>query len=143
LKVLFDTNLLIASAFMNHPQNKIAAIQVERVFNQEITGFLSTHTIAEFYGVATRYPPSPMPALIAREFLDDTLQYFEIVELNASDYRAVIARVSQLKLVSGAVFDALIAQAGLKAGVDQILTFNPKHFSRLGEDIERLAVTPT
>ncbi len=54
-----------------------------------------------------------------------------------------IARVSKLNLVSGAIFDALIAQAALKANADQLLTFNAKHFSRLGEDIASIVVTPT
>ena len=55
----------------------------------------------------------------------------------------MITRVSSLNLVSGAIFDALIGQAALKASADQLLTFNPKHFSRLGEDITRIVVTPT
>jgi predicted nucleic acid-binding protein len=106
-------------------------------------GCLCAHSIAEFYAVAIRYPKTPMPALIAKEFLDDTLQHFEIVELDASDYNAVIARVSSLNLVGGAMFDALIAQAALKAGADQLLTFNAKHFSRLGKDVAGIVVTPS
>ena len=126
MKALFDTNLLIAAAFLNHEWNTIAATQIERVFDKEIVSCLSAHTLAEFYAVATRYPSSPMPAFIAQEFLEDTLQHFEIIELSAIDYKAVITRVSSLNLVSGAIFDALIAQAALKASADQLLTFNPK-----------------
>ncbi len=143
MKALFDTNLLIATAFLNHEWNSIAASQVEKVLDHQIVGCVSAHSIAEFYAVATRYPQSPMPALVAQEFLDDTLQHFEIVELDALDYSAVVARVSSLNLLSGAIFDALIAQAALKANVDQLLMFNPKHFSRLGADVARILVIPT
>lgn len=76
-------------------------------------------------------------------FLEDTLKHFEIIELGASDYNAVIARVSNLNLVGGAIFDALIAQAALKVKADQLLTFNAKHFSRLGEDVAGIVVTPS
>jgi predicted nucleic acid-binding protein len=143
LKALFDTNLLIAGAFLNHEWNSLAAKQLEQVFDKKIIGCICAHSIAEFYAVATRYPKTPMPAPIAQEFLDDTLKHFEITELGASDYNAVIARVSNLSLVGGAIFDALIAQAALKAGADQLLTFNPKHFSRLGEDVAEIVVTPS
>jgi predicted nucleic acid-binding protein len=143
LKALFDTNLLIAAAFLNHEWNSLAAKQLERVFDKTIVGCVSAHSIAEFYAVATRYPKTPMPALIAQEFLDDTLKHFEIIEFGASDYNSVIARVSNLNLVGGAIFDALIAQAALKAKADQLLTFNAKHFSRLGEDVAGIVVTPS
>lgn len=143
MKALFDTNVLVAIAFLNHEWNALAAKQLDRVLDQEIIGCLSAHTLAEFYAVATRYPKTPMPALIAKEFLDDTLQHFEIIELGAWDYNAVIARLSKLNLVGGAIFDALIAQAALKANADQLLTFNAKHFSRLGDDIAGIVVTPT
>jgi predicted nucleic acid-binding protein len=143
LKPLFDTNLLIATAFLKHEWNAIAATQVERVINHEMIGCISAHSLAEFYSVATRYPQSPMPPSVAQEFLEDTLQHFEIIELSASDYRSAMTRVSKLNLVSGAIFDALIAQAALKVNAHQLLTFNGKHFSRLGDDIASLVVTPT
>ena len=79
MKVLLDTNVLIASAFLRHEWNTKSAFIVEQVINQELKGYISAHTIAEFYAVATRYPTSPMPTLVAQEFLDDTLQHFEIV----------------------------------------------------------------
>jgi predicted nucleic acid-binding protein len=142
LKALFDTNLLIAGAFLNHEWNSLAVKQFERVIKQEIVGCICAHSIAEFYAVATRYPKTPMPTLIAKEFLDDTLQHFEMIELGASDYNAVIARVGHLNLVGGAIFDALIAQAALKTNADQLLTFNAKHFSRLGKDVASIVVTP-
>jgi predicted nucleic acid-binding protein len=142
LKILIDTNVLIAAAFLNHEWNSKAALQVEKVINQEVTGFISAHSIAEFYAVATRYPLSPMPTTAVQQFLDDTLQYFEIIELSSADYKTVIAQVSQLGLVSGAIFDALIAHAALKAKVNQLVTFNPKHFTRIGIEIEKLVYTP-
>ena len=134
--------MLIASAFLRHEWNTKSAFIVEQVINQELKGYISAHSVAEFYAVATRYPTSPMPTFVAQEFLDDTLQHFEIVELTSTDYRNVIARISQLGLVSGAIFDALIAHAALKAQVDQLVTFNPKHFTRLGSEIAQLVYTP-
>ncbi len=47
------------------------------------------------------------------------------------------------QLPSGGIFDALIAQAALKAEVDVILTLNAKHFVRLGAVIAEKVQQPT
>jgi hypothetical protein len=38
----------------------------------------------------------------------------------------------------GGIFDALIAQAALKAHVNILLALNPNHFTRLGDAIANL-----
>jgi predicted nucleic acid-binding protein len=53
------------------------------------------------------------------------------VSLDFEDYCAAIDRLSIAGMVSGSIFDALIAQAALKVEEDQILTFNVKDFRRL------------
>jgi predicted nucleic acid-binding protein len=47
-----------------------------------------------------------------------------------------------LKLPGGGIFDALIAQAALKAKVDILFTLNPNHFTRLGEAIAQITQVP-
>jgi predicted nucleic acid-binding protein len=47
-----------------------------------------------------------------------------------------------LNLPGGGIFDALIAQAALKANVDQLLTLNPKHFNRLSQTVASLVRVP-
>ena len=44
--------------------------------------------------------------------------------------------------MGGVIFDAVIAQAALKVEVDQLITFNPKDFRRLGEDVAVLVKVP-
>jgi predicted nucleic acid-binding protein len=48
---------------------------------------------------------------------------------------AEIAQMVALNLPGGGIFDALIAQAALKANADILLTLNFNHFTRLGEVI--------
>jgi predicted nucleic acid-binding protein len=64
------------------------------------------------------------------------------VLFDVADYVAAIEVVTRYGLVSGAVFDAVIAQAGLKAGVDRILTFNVRDFERLGDAVRGLIQVP-
>jgi hypothetical protein len=47
-----------------------------------------------------------------------------------------------LNLPAGGIYDGLIAQAALKAGVDVLLTLNPNNFTRLGEDVRQLVQLP-
>jgi len=47
-----------------------------------------------------------------------------------------------LNLPAGGIYDQLIAQAALKAGVDVLLTLNPNNFTRLGEDVRQLVQLP-
>lgn len=66
-----------------------------------------------------------------------------MVPLTLSHYQAAIAQMVALQIPGGGIFDALIAQAALRAQVDVLLTLNPKHFIRLGESIVRLVQVPT
>jgi predicted nucleic acid-binding protein len=79
----------------------------------------------------------------AEAAITDLLNYLEPVPLVAEDYQQVIRVMAALRLTGGGIFDAVIAQAALKANVDQILTFNPKDFVRLGDAIEQMVRQPT
>jgi hypothetical protein len=47
-----------------------------------------------------------------------------------------------LNLTGGGIYDALIAQAAIKADAAILLTLNPKHFIRLGEPIANCVQEP-
>jgi len=67
---------------------------------------------------------------------------FQAVALSYSDYHKVLRRLEKLNLTGGAVYDALIAQAALRARVHHLITLNPVHFNRLGRDVEALVLVP-
>lgn len=80
--------------------------------------------------------------LQAQSVIIDLIQFLEPIPLLAGDYLSAIDRVSSLNFPGGGIFDALIAQAALKAAVEVILTINPRHFIRLGEPITSLVQVP-
>ncbi|WP_375466695.1 hypothetical protein [uncultured Nostoc sp.] len=69
-------------------------------------------------------------------------QYLEAVPLLFNDYQTAIAQMATLNLPGGGIFDALIAQAALKAEVEALLTLNPNHFTRLGNAIADIVQIP-
>ncbi len=144
MKVLFDTSILVAAFEVSHPRHGVCLPWLQRVQKKEIDGYLSTHTLAELYSVLTRLPvrPSISPA-IAQRLIDQNLHLFEAIPLTADDYQQAIVCMVRLNLTGGGIFDALIAQAALKAEVDILLTLNPNHFNRLGQDLAQRVQVPS
>jgi predicted nucleic acid-binding protein len=143
VKVLYDTSVLVAALLVNHSNHSFALPKLEMAQRQEVKGYVSTHSLAELYSVITRLPePLRVFPDEAQAMIIDLVQYLEAVPLLPEDYQAAMAQMVSLKLVGGGIFDALIAQVALKAEVDQLLTLNPKDFTRLGEVIAVLVKVP-
>lgn len=119
-------------------------VALQRAQEKDIDGYLSTHTFAELYSVLTRLPvkPSISPEIIQR-LINENLALFVAIPLTSEDYQQAISCMVSLSLPGGGIFDAIIAQAALKAKVDIILTLNPKHFTRLGEDVAQRVQVPS
>jgi predicted nucleic acid-binding protein len=144
MKVLFDTSVFVAAFEVSHPRHGVCLPWLQRVQEKEISGYLSTHTFAELYSVLTRLPVKPTIApAIAQRLIDENLRLFVAIPLTAHDYQQAIACMVELNLPGGGIFDALIAQAALKAEVDVLLTLNPGHFTRLGKDLAQRVQVPS
>jgi predicted nucleic acid-binding protein len=143
VKLLFDTSVMVAAALPQHPSHAPCFAQLQAAKNQTVRGFLSTHSLAEFYSVTTRMPSQPrMSPQDATRLLQSYLQYLEAIALEAAEYVSAIEQMTTLGIPGGGIFDALIAQAALKADVDKILTLNPKHFTRLQTSIAQMVEVP-
>jgi predicted nucleic acid-binding protein len=130
IKVLFDTSVLVASILVNHEQHSACIPWLTRVKRGEIQGFIGTHTLAELYAILSAFPAKPrLSPQLVQQLIKENLDLFEIINLMVS-----------LNLTGGAIYDALIAHASLKAEVDHLLTLNIKHFIRFGERIERISI---
>jgi predicted nucleic acid-binding protein len=144
VKVLYDTSVLIAALLVEHENHHLALPRLELARLGVVKGYLSTHSLAELYSVMTRLP-QPLRVLPheAEAAIGDLLNYLEPVPLSTSEYQQAIRCMAALKLVGGGIFDAVIAQAALKAGVEQLLTFNSKDFMRLGDQVASLVQVPS
>jgi predicted nucleic acid-binding protein len=142
MKYLFDTSVLVAAMLTGHNSHAACLPLLQQAQTRQIDGLISTHTLAELYSVLTRIPQTKITPTLAQELIRDNLQAFEFVPLTAEDYTAAIALMVHHQLPGGGIFDALIAQAALKAEVDVILTLNAKHFIRLGAVIAEKVQQP-
>ncbi|MBD2338794.1 PIN domain-containing protein [Calothrix sp. FACHB-156] len=143
MKILFDTSVLVSAIVTSHPQHSACFSKLEAAESKQIQGFISTHSLAETYSVITRLPIQPrINPQEAQSIIVDISQYLQAVPLLVNEYQAAIAQMVSLNLPGGGIFDALIAQAALKAEVDVLLTLNPNHFSRLGTAIAQVVQVP-
>jgi predicted nucleic acid-binding protein len=143
MKVMFDSSVVVAALIVSHQSHSACVQLLNQALQQDIQGVISTHSLAEIYSVMTRLPIQPkISPQLAQKQLTANLKNFEFVPLLAEDYQAAIAQMVSLNIPGGGIFDALIAQAALKANVDQLLTLNPKHFTRLSETVANLVQVP-
>ncbi|MCY6490442.1 type II toxin-antitoxin system VapC family toxin [Leptolyngbya sp. GGD] len=144
VRVLFDTSVVIAAIVPVHPRHSECLPWLEQVKSGEIQGVIAIRSYAKCFSTLTNLPLRPRisPAQ-AQRLITETLSSFEAIVLTIEDYQAAIAQMVNMGRAGGGVYDALIAQAALKAEVDTLLTLNAKDFTRLGESVSRLVQVPS
>lgn len=143
MKCFFDTSILVAAVLSNHESHTVAASWLQAALVGKIHGMISAQCVAEFYSVLTRLPLDPkISPNQVKHLIEQNLYQLEVKALQIEDYQRSIARLSDLGLSGGVVFDALLAEVALRERADQLLTFNLKDFRRLGKDVALLLWTP-
>lgn len=143
VKVLFDTSVLVSALWVDHPVHSACIYWLQQSKRGNIKGVIVSHTLAELYSTLTALPIKPRISCgLAQQLITDNLGSCEVISLTVDDYKSVINQMVTLNLTGGAIYDSLIAHAALKAEVDQLLTLNSKHFTRLGEQIAQLITVP-
>ncbi|NES71205.1 MAG: type II toxin-antitoxin system VapC family toxin [Okeania sp. SIO2D1] len=144
VKALFDTSVLVAALWTNHPKHSACLSRLKKVKSGNIQGIICTHTLAELYSVLTRLPIKPaVSPKLAQQLIRENLAEFEVISLSTEDYQTVINKMVNFNLTGGGIYDGLIAQVVFKVEVDRLLTLNPNHFIRLGEEVAKLVEVPT
>ena len=135
--------MLVAAFEVSHPRHTVCLPWLQQAQTEQIQGLIATHTLAELYSVLTRLPVRPrISPELAQRLISENLERFEVIPLTTEDYQMVLAQMVNLNLTGGGIYDALIAQAAVKAEANTLLTLNPNHFTRLGEDMARLVQVP-
>ena len=118
MKVLYDTSVVFAALISSHPNHSACFDVLEQSRSGETQGFLSTHSIAELYSITTRYPIQPRTSpQEAAELILDLTTYLTLITLTPQIYQSAIAKMVELNLPGGGIFDMLIAQAALEVRV--------------------------
>jgi predicted nucleic acid-binding protein len=139
LKLFFDSSVLVSVFYADHP-NHDASTRIFLTADKE--DFCALHTVAEVYTTLTGLPVRPRitgPEGVA--IVKQIRERLTLVSLSEQEYVATLESSSPT-VVGNAAYDALIASCAVKAGARILLTWNIKHFMRLGPDVARIVKTP-
>jgi predicted nucleic acid-binding protein len=144
MKTLFDTSIIVAGIVEAHPKHSRAFILVRQAKDREFELVVAAHTIAESYAVLSSLPIKPkISPLAARKLLRDNIEPgAELVALTPAEYLETVSGLSEAGLAGGIVYDALIARAAQKAGIERLVTLNPEDFVRIWPAGREIIVGP-
>lgn len=133
MKIIFDSSVLIAAFVEFHPKHKSALSFLMKAKDKEFELYVSAHTILEVYSVLTSAPFRPkISTVIAKKLIENNIKAFaRIFYLSDKDYFNIVDKMGDSGFKGGIVYDAIIVECALNSNVDEIITLNPKDFSRL------------
>lgn len=132
--IFLDTSVLIAVAQAQHNHHR-ASRELWNRCTRENTA-ISAHTLAELYNTLTSMPPvlrlRPPDAVLA---IETFLARLTVISLAGQEYLSALARLAQLGLSGGIVYDALHLACARKCGAQAIYTLNLRHFQTAAPDL--------
>ena len=144
MKILFDTSLIIAALVESHPMHVKAFPWLKKAKAKDFELVVASHTIAETYAVLSTLPIKPRisPSVAWRLINENIVSISKIVSLTPAEYSSTIKQISELGLIGGITYDALIAKVAQKSKVERMLTLNLEHFTRVWPDGEKIISLP-
>lgn len=144
MNVYLDSNVLVADAVLTHPRHEAATTCVENILRRRWTPVISSHGLAEVYGVltGTPFPRRISPSEAWQIVQENVLQFCEIQSLSRTDYTEILRNCAAQGFSGGQVFDAIHVHAARKANCNRIFTFNLDHFRRIAPDLRDRIVSP-
>lgn len=140
MKALLDTSVLVAALVEVHPRHAQAFPWLYRARRGEVEAMIAAHSVAEVYAVLSTLPVTPRitPSAAWALVEHSILPFAKAIHLTASETALAVQRVSRQGLAGGVVYDALIAEAARKGGVECIVTLNAGDFQRVsaGDPLE-------
>lgn len=125
-----DSNCMIAAVCGWHERHAAAAAAIEERFDRGDRLVVAAHAVVEAYAVLTRLPsphrlaPADAWRLIKVNFVTGAT----LAALPGAAHIALLDALAASGLGGGRTYDALIAASAAHARVDELITFNPRHF---------------
>lgn len=127
---LCDTSVLVAAVDRRHIHHE-ASIAIVGLATPTIA-YCGAHAIAEVYATLTsNVYQSRLREADVSDVLDSIERTFTVVDLTTADYFAIARKGLMRRMQSGQIYDALHLAAAAKVDVDNIYTWNVKHFRAL------------
>ena len=144
MKTLFDTPVIIAALVESHPMHGRAFPWLKQAKEKKFELIVASHTLAELYAVLSTLPLKPrISSSVAWRLIKENIESIsKIYSLTPAEYSSTIKSMSDMGLIGGTIYDALIAKVAQKAKVERLLTLNIDHFRRVWQNSENKLVAP-
>lgn len=125
-----DSNCMIAAVCGWHEHHAAAGAAIERRLDRGDRLVVAAHALVEAYAVLTRLPSphrlAPVDAwrLVKTNFVEQAT----LATLPGTAHVTLLDTLAAAGVGGGRTYDALIAASAAHAKVDELLTFNPRHF---------------
>lgn len=130
--IVLDTSVLVRGLVEGLPHHRQARSYLDRAREGAARVAMSTHALAELFATLTALPTRPRHSPAdAHALIDGATRPLQVVSLDAADYRAVLSRMAELGLSSGAIYDALHVRAAEKVEAAELVTYNGQDFRRM------------
>jgi predicted nucleic acid-binding protein len=137
-----DTTCMVALVCGWHPDHPRSSAEIRRRLSQGQELVVAAPALVEAFAVLTRLPPPHRVVaaealfLLESNFMSDR----RLVSLSESAYKSLLRDSAGLGIAGGKVYDAVIAECAMQAGVDALLTLNDRHFLDVARDRLRVIV---
>jgi len=144
MKVLLDTSVLVAAMVEAHPAHEKSLPWLQRIKTGSDSGLVSAHSIAELYAILTTLPLKPrISPTVAYDLIQrNVFDLCEVLPLSAEEYSVVIKHLSEVGIIGGVTYDALILYAAIQGKADRVVTLNEGDFRRIYPQMAEQIVSP-
>jgi predicted nucleic acid-binding protein len=141
VKAFFDTSVLVAVFYGDHIHHQ-ASLQRFIQFDPS-TACCGANSLGEVYSTLTRMPGRHrISAEQAMLFLGSMHERLNLISLNAEESLQALQTSATLGIVGGSIYDAMLAHCALKAQADTIYSWNTRHYTQCGPEVNRRLRTP-
>jgi predicted nucleic acid-binding protein len=141
MKAFFDTSVLVAAFYGDHVHHEASLAVLTRYSKTEAA--CGAHSLVEVYSALTRMPGKHrVGGEQALLFIGSIRERLTVVGLTPPEYVTLLESAAAKGITGGTIYDALLAACALKAGAGKLFTWNLRHYSQCGPEVQRILQTP-
>ena len=141
MKGFFDTSVLVPVFYGDHVHHQ-ASLALFIQFDKS-TACCGAHSLGEVYSTLTRMPGKHrISGEQAVLFIGSIRERLSIIQLGGEEYADALQASAARGIVSGGIYDAMLAHCALKAQAETIFSWNVRHYAQCGPEVTRRLRTP-
>jgi predicted nucleic acid-binding protein len=141
MKAFLDTSVLIPVFYGDHVHHASSLTVFTRYDKKDVC--CGAHSLVEVYSAMTRMPGKfRISGEQGMLFIEDIWERLTVIGLTPDEYFAMLQTNSDLGIVGGSIYDALLAATALKSGASTLFTWNLRHYAQFGPKVASLLKTP-